>query len=100
MILLKIIAKILLIPVIVVLTMVQWAGIFLNSLSGVVLGILAFIFAMTGIASLMFGLASGSEALKMIITGFVIFMVPVLGEWFVTMITVANTGLRDFIRKR
>ena len=54
MILLKIIAKILLIPVIVVLTMVQWAGIFLNSLSGVVLGILAFIFAMTGIASLMF----------------------------------------------
>ena len=99
MILLKIIAKILLIPVIVVLTMVQWAGIFLNSLSGVVLGILAFIFAMTGIASLMFGLASGSEALKMIITGFVIFMVPVLGEWFVTMITVVNTGLRDFIRK-
>ena len=99
MILLKIIAKVLLIPVIVALTLVQWAGIFLNSISGVLLGILAFIFALTGIASLMFGLASGSEALKMIIAGFVMFMVPVIGEWFVTMITVVNTGLRDFIRK-
>jgi len=99
MILLKIIAKVLLIPVIVALTLVQWAGIFLNSISGVLLGILALIFALTGIASLMFGLASGSEALKMIIAGFVMFMVPVIGEWFVTMITVVNTGLRDFIRK-
>ena len=99
MILLKIIAKVLLIPVIVALTLVQWAGIFLNSISGVLLGILALIFALTGIASLMFGLASGSEALKMIIAGFVMFMVPVIGELFVTMITVVNTGLRDFIRK-
>ena len=100
MVVLKVIAKILLFPVVVALTMIQWAGIFLNSISGVILEILAFIFALTGIASLAFGLASGPEALKMIVAGFVIFMVPVLGEWFVTMITVANTGLRDFIRKR
>jgi hypothetical protein len=98
MILLKIIVKILLIPVIVVLTLVQWAGIFLNSISGVILGILAFIFALTGIASLAFGLASGPEALKMIAAGFGIFMVPVIGEGIVTLITAANTGLRGFIR--
>ena len=98
MIVLKIILKILLIPVIVVLTLVQWAGIFLNSISSVILEILAFIFALTGIASLVFGLASGSEALKMIASGFVIFMVSVVGEWFVNMITSANSGLRDFIR--
>ncbi len=58
MIILKIIAKILLLPVIVALTVIQWLGIFLNSISGVILGILAFIFALTGIASLAFGLAS------------------------------------------
>jgi hypothetical protein len=98
MIFLKIIAKILLIPVVVVLTLFQWAGIFLNSISGVLLGILAFIFALTGIASLAFGLASGPEAFKTITVGFVIFMIPVIGEWFVTMIAAANTGLRDFIR--
>lgn len=98
MILLKIIGKVLLIPVIVVLTLVQWAGIFLNSISGVLLGILAFIFALTGIASLIFGLASGPEALKMLIVGFVIFMVPVIGDWFVNMIAAAKTGLCDFIK--
>jgi len=95
---LRIIAKILLIPVIAALTLIQWIGIFLNSISGVILGILAFIFALTGIASLVFGLASGPEALKMIAVGFVIFMVSVIGEWFVGMITAANTSLHDFIR--
>ena len=95
---LKVIAKLLLFPVVVALTLIQWAGIFLNSISGVILGILAFIFALTGIASLAFGLASGPEAFKMLATGFVIFMIPVMGEWFVTMIAAANTGLRDFIR--
>lgn len=96
--LLKLIGKIILIPIMLALTLIQWAGIFLNSISGVILGILAFIFVLTGIASLVFGLASGPEAFKMIVAGFVIFMVPVIGEWFVGMITVANAGLRDFIR--
>ena len=98
MIFLKIIAKILLIPVIVALTVIQWIGIFLNSISGVILGILAFIFSLTGIASLAFGLASGPEALKMIVAGFVIFMIPVAGEWILTMIEALHTGLCDFIR--
>jgi len=96
--LLKLIGKIILIPIMLALTLIQWIGIFLNSLSGVVLGILAFIFALTGIASLAFGLASGPEALKMIFAGFVIFMIPVIGEGFVAMVAVANVRLRDFIR--
>ena len=100
MIVLKVVAKILLFPVIVALTLIQWAGIFLNSISGVILGILAFIFALTGIASLAFGLVSGPEALKMIVAGFVIFIVPVVGEWFLNLITAANTGLRDIVPSR
>lgn len=98
MIILKIITKILLFPVVAVLTLIQWAGIFLNSISGVILGILAFIFALTGIASLAFGLASSPEAFKMIATGFVIFMAPVMGDWIVSAITAANAMLHDFIR--
>ena len=96
--LLKLIGKIILIPIMLALTLIQWAGIFLNSISGVILGILAFIFALTGIASLAFGLASGPEALKMIVAGFVIFMIPVAGEWILTMIEALHTGLCDFIR--
>ena len=96
--LLKLIGKIILIPIMLALTLIQWAGIFLNSISGVILGILAFIFALTGIASLAFGLASGPEALKMIVAGFVIFMIPSIGDCIVTAITAANVGLCDFIR--
>ncbi len=98
MILLKIIAKVLLIPVVVVLTLVHWAGIFLNSISGVLLGILAFIFALTGIASLAFGLASGSEALKMIVIGFVIFMIPVIGDWVLDIIETTSIRICRFIK--
>jgi len=98
MVVLKVIAKILLFPVVVALTVIQWVGIFLNSISGVILGILAFIFALTGIASLAFGLASGPEALKMIAAGFVIFMISVAGEWILTMIEAVHSGLCDFIR--
>ncbi len=96
--LLKLIGKIILIPIMLALTLIQWIGIFLNSISGGILGILAFIFALTGIASLAFGLVSGPEAFKMIAAGFVIFTVPVIGEWFIGMIAAANTCLRDFIR--
>lgn len=60
MIIFKISAKILLFPVAIALMIIQWIGIFVNSLSGVIFGILSFIFALTGISSLMFGLASGS----------------------------------------
>ena len=98
MVVLKVIAKILLFPVVVALTVIQWAGIFLNSISGVILGILAFIFALTGVASLIFGLASGPEALKMIAAGFMMFMIPVAGEWILAMIEALHTGLCDFIR--
>ena len=98
MIVLKLLAKLILIPVVICLTVIKWAGVFLNSISGVIFGILAFIFALTGIASLLFGLASGPEALEMILAGFVVFMIPVAGEAFVTAISAATAGLREFIR--
>lgn len=95
---LRIIAKILLIPVVVVLTVIQWIGIFLNSISGVILGVLAFIFALTRIVSLTFRLVSGSEAMNMITAGFVIFMVPVMGEGFVERIMTLRRIIDCFIR--
>ncbi|SDL68519.1 hypothetical protein SAMN04487833_12714 [Sarcina sp. DSM 11001] len=96
--LLKLIGKIILIPIMLALTLIQWVGIFLNSISGVILGILAFIFALTGIASLAFGLASGSEALKMMVVAFLFFIIPVTGEWIVIKIVAAKAELQSFIK--
>lgn len=91
-------AKIALLLVATVLTVVQWIGIFLNSISAVFMGILAFIFALTGTASLLFGLASGTEFLRMMMTAFVIFLIPQIGNWVVERIILLRCLICDFIR--
>ena len=47
---LKIMAKIVLLPVAAALALIQWTAIFLNSVSEVILGTLSFIFVLTGAA--------------------------------------------------
>ncbi len=92
------IVKIILLPVACVLTLIQWIGIFLNSISGVVMGILSFLFVLTGTASLLFGLASGPEFWKMIITAFVIFLIPHIGNWLIERIALLRCLVGNFIR--
>lgn len=92
------IVKIILLPVACVLTLIQWIGIFLNSISGVIAGILCFIVTATGIASLLFGLASGPEFLKMMIAAFVIFLIPHIGNWLIERITLLRCLLSEFLR--
>lgn len=43
------------------------------------------------------GISVGREAVGMIATGFVIFMVPVTGAWFVMHVTALKMIMRDFI---
>ncbi|MCR5448352.1 MAG: hypothetical protein K6F23_03055 [Solobacterium sp.] len=86
--LIRLIVKIILLPMAVVLTLVQWIGIFLNSISGMVMGILSFLFV----------LASGAEFLKMMIAAFVIFLIPHIGNWVVERIAVLRLLIGDFIR--
>ncbi len=71
----KIIIKLLLVPIQPGIIVIQWAGIFLNRISCVVMGTLSFLFFLTGTASLLFGLASGPEALKMVAAAFVMFLI-------------------------
>ena len=98
MIVLKTIVKLLPFPVVAALMLIQWIGIFLNSLSGVAAGILAFLFVLTGTASLLFGLASGLEFLKMMIAAFVIFLIPHIGNWLIERIILLRRLIGDFIR--
>lgn len=92
------IVKIILLPVACVLTLIMWIGIFLNSISGVVMGVLSFLFVLTGTASLLFGLASGPEFWKMILTAFVIFLIPHIGNWLSERIALLRCLVGDFIR--
>lgn len=97
----RILRKLLKVPVLLMLplfSMLQWIGIFLTVLAGSILNLLAFLFAFTAGASYLMGLASGSEALKMLATGLVFFILPVIAEQIIIGITALCCGLTDFVR--
>ena len=86
----RILRKLLKVPVLLMLplfSMLQWVGIFLTVLAGSILNLLAFLFAFTAGASYLMGLASGSEALKMLVIGFIFFILPVIAEQIIIGIT-------------
>lgn len=62
-----------------------------------VFNLLAGLLLLVATLSYLMGLVAGPDALRMILAGFVIFMVPVAGEAIVTAISAANAGLHDFI---
>ena len=95
---LKLIAKIVMLPAIVVVTLAQWLMAFLVGFSSVVFNLIAGLFLLVAVLSYLMGLSGGTEALRMILAGFVVFMIPVAGDAVVTAVTALNVGMRDFIR--
>ena len=95
---LKLIMKIVMLPVVVAVTLVQWFMAFLVGFSSAIFYLLAGLFLLVAVLSYLMGLSTGVETMKMILAGFVVFMIPVTGETIVTAISAANAGLRDYIR--
>ncbi len=95
---LKLIVKIGMLPVVVAVTLVQWFMAFLVGFSSAVFYLLAGLFLLVAVLSYLMGLSAGAETMKIILAGFVVFMIPVAGEAVVTAVTALNTGMRDFIR--
>ena len=56
------------------LILVQWAGIFLTTFSTILANLLAGLFFFVALASWVMKLADGGEVLKMLITAFVVFV--------------------------
>ena len=90
--------KMVVFPIMLIVTMVQWFGAFIIGFSSAVFNVLAGLFLLVAVLSYLMGLSAGAEAVKMIAAGFIVFMIPVAGEWIVTAITALNKGLRNFIR--
>ena len=58
--------KLLALPLVAVVTLIQWVAIFLTSFSAILFDLLAGIIFMITLAGLLFGVCTGMEALKMI----------------------------------
>ncbi len=96
--LLRIIGKILVFPIMLIVTVIQWLFVFLISFSSVVFYLLAGIFLLIAVMSLIFGVATWPEAMRAVLAGFIVFTIPIIGQGITAIIAVFREGLFDFIR--
>lgn len=63
--LIKLIIKLLVLPLIVAVTLIQWVGIFFTQFSTVIFNLLAGLMFLITIAGWMFGISAGAETLRL-----------------------------------
>ena len=72
--------KLLVLPLVAVVTLIQWVAIFLTSFSAIIFDLLAGMIFMITLAGLLFGVCTGMEALKMLAVSFAIFSIHQIAE--------------------
>ena len=98
MVLLRLILKMLALPLIAAVTLLQWAGIFLTQFSSVIFNLLAGLMFLLSVVGWLMGICTGAETIRMLAVGFVVFIIPHIAEWLIIRIATINYGLRDFIK--
>ncbi|MCD7957316.1 MAG: CD1845 family protein [Lachnospiraceae bacterium] len=96
--LLKIPFKIIAVPIALVVTVVQWFGIFLTSFAGAIFYIFSGLCFLIAVLSYLMGISAGAEAVQMLVMGFVAFVLPFIAGWVIGMITALKENLWDFIK--
>ena len=96
--LIKIFFKLLVLPLIAAVTLIQWVGIFLTQFSTVIFNLLAGLMFLIAVAGWMFGFSTGTETLQMLTAGFIVYIIPRISEWLIIRIAAINYKLRDFIK--
>ena len=98
MVLLRLILKILAMPLIAAVTLIQWAGIFLTQFSSVIFNLLAGLMFLLSVIGWLMGICTGAETIRMLSVGFVVFIIPHIAEWLIVRIAVINCNLRNFLK--
>ena len=83
MVVVKLIIRILLLPVRISLTIVQLVVMFITWLSATVFHILSGIICITAILGYGFGQETGPEMIRMLAVGFLLYVLPIIASWFV-----------------
>lgn len=95
---LKPMLKLVLLPLLLLLILAQWMGIFLTTFSTILTNLLAGLFFFVALTSWVMKLADGGEVLKMLITGFVVFILPYIAMALIAKISYFGDELRDFLQ--
>ena len=95
MVVVKLIIRILLLPVRISLTIVQLMVMFITWLSATVFHILSGIICITAILGYGFGQETGTEAVRMLVAGFILYILPVLSGWAVVWLETIKIRLME-----
>lgn len=98
MIIVKFIIKIALLPILMLAVLGQWIGLFLNGISSVIFGILSTLIWSLALISFMLGQSTGAETIRMLAVGFVLFVLPYIGNWIIERIVGLRIVLGNFMR--
>ncbi len=96
--LIKLPFRILALPVVAVLTILQWFSIFVNSFVMVFCVILSVTIVIISILSCMMGKSTGQDLQHGVLTGFCLFMIPVVAIWLIERIIGLKCILWAFIK--
>ena len=98
MIILKVVGKILVIPVMIIILVAQGIGTFFTGIASVVLGILSTIFWGCAIVGFVFGALTWHEPLEMMAVAFVVFIIPQICGCLLGVLGAFQDTLIGFIR--
>ena len=93
----RLVCKVFLLPVIAVLTILQWIGTLAAGICGLIFALAGGVFIVTGILSCFFGQEPVSMMWRMITTGAGICLFPRLLEWTAVQITYLNLLAKSWI---
>ena len=94
---LKPMLKLALLPLLLLLILAQWVGIFLTT-STILTNLLVGLFFFVALTSWVMKLADGGEVLKMLIAAFVVFVLPYIAIAAIAKISFFAEELRDFLQ--
>lgn len=94
MVIMRIIIRVLLLPVRICLTIIQLVVMFITWLSATVFHVLSGIICITAILGYGFGQETGTETIRMLVVGFVLYTLPVLSGWAVVCLETIKISLK------
>lgn len=94
MVIMRIIIRVLLLPVRICLTIIQLVVMFITWLSVTVFHVLSGIICITAILGYGFGQETGTEAIRMLVAGFVLYILPVISSWAVVWLETIKIRLK------
>lgn len=94
MVIMRIIIRVLLLPVRICLTIIQLVVLFITWLSATVFHVLSGIICITAVLGYGFGQETGTETIRMLVVGFVLYILPVLSGWIVVWLETIKISLK------